>query len=311
MGLGGGGIGLPGLGVSSRVNPAALAASEDTRVLAPNVQLSGQGPLNRDILDNLIEYRDFDHLEEIGIELVDRRNSLWTDLGLAVRHRHLEIGFSATGRLVGSPNEPLARWARQGHFGIPPPDARFHVGLGYLASMPVTYAWRFSENQWKKTPLEVGVRLVPAIGRYEKEVLQVNRSGDILNKTTAQEDGFSVGLDLGLRYQMATRRPLSLGLVARGLTQAGTGRYRQGQGLDLGVAYKPDESLTLVSDLMSLADRRRPVRFSVGAERSISRDVVLRGAVTTRGLAVGFDYRGLSFAYAADGESLLGTSFAF
>lgn len=110
---------------------------------------------------------------------------------------------------------------------------------------------------------------------------------------------------------MASRQPLNLGLVARGVSQAGPGGFQQGQGLDLGVAFQPTERLTLVSDVMGIADRRRPARLSVGAERSVTRDIVVRGAVTTRGLAVGLDYRGLSFAYAADGESLLGTSFAF
>ncbi len=296
---------------SSRINPAALATSTDTRVRVPHIQLAGQGPLNREILDNLIEHRDFDHLEEIGIGLVDHRNTLWTDVGLAVRHRRLEIGFATSGRLAGTPNEALARWARQGHFGIPPPAARFRVELGYLASLPIAYAWRVPTGGKSSSPVDVGLRFVPVLGRYEREVLQVNRSGDILHRKTAEEEGVSFGLDLGLQHTLSGRRPVQLGMVVRGIAQAGSGRLRQGRGIDLGAAFKPHPRVTMVGDLLNLGGNRIPARLSVGAEYAVRKHVTVRGAITTRGLAVGVGYRQLSLAYAADGDSLLGTSFAF
>ena len=318
-GLGGGGVALQGPRASSRINPAALASRTGIRINLPRIAVGVQGEKGPAALANIIENADFDHLLDIGPGLLRDRTVAWTDLDQSLRFNHFEIGLSGGGQLEGTPNAPLMRFARGANFNDIdeldnlPRSARFKAEFGYHAALNLAYGHRFKIPGQAAGDLDVGVRITPVIGNYERSVFRPNRARDrVIEDRQADVDGFGVGLDLGLRYSPATSREWSYGLVARGLSEGAIGNMKRPRTFDLGVANQLSRRLTLVADLTNgpgVESRSR--KFGVGAEYVAWRFITVRGAVTTRGLAFGFDLGPVSFAFARDGEALLGTGISF
>lgn len=311
-GLGGGGIALADPRASSQVNPAALATSTGVRVPAPRVTLAEQGEKARPILESVLRHHDFDHLLQVGFGLLKNRSQVWIALDQSLRIGHLELGLGGGGEMLGSPNAPTRRWARQGHFGLPPPRARFVAELGYHFDAALAYGRRL-RLPGETGSLDAGLRLVPTFGRYQRSSFRAARTGEIDAVHRQDEESLVLGADLGFRYLPADLPALSAGLVVRGLSRAQVGRMRRPGGVDLGAALRLGSRATVVADWTHFGSSDRlPARLGAGAELVVwPRWLALRGAVTTRGLAVGFDLGPLSFAYAADGESLLRTGFSF
>lgn len=315
-GLGGGGIALPGSRISSKVNPAGLASSTGIRVLLPRIGLSGSGEKDKQALQNIIDNRDFDHLLDLGIGLAKERTTLWTDLEGALRFNHFEIGFSGGGELAGTPNAPLRR-AAQGGTLILPPNARYVAEFGYQGSVPLAYGRRFRVGGRAAGDLDVGARVIPIVGRYERTRFRGKQlhSGSlrIFRTLEARDSGFNVGMDLGLRYAPQACPDTTFGLVARGLSEGAIGEMRRARTLDLGAARRINDRLDVTADWLNIpgADHRHS-KFGVGAEYVVLRRwLTFRGGVSTRGFAAGVDLGPLSLAYSRDGETLLGTGFSF
>lgn len=308
----GGGIALPGSEVSSSLNPAALADADGIRVLMPQITLSREGELSDEILANIIENGDFEHLTDLGVDLTNERNVLWTAAEESLRVGQFEIGVGGGGQLVGSPNRPLRRWARQGHFGIPPRNARLRTEFGYFGTVPVSYGHRFQVTRVISGNLDLGIRFSALSGVYQRDSFRVNRRGKIIRTPQADTRDTDFDLTLGARFTPARARTVSYAAVLRGLRAQGIGRLQQSRSLDLGTAWKVNSRLQMVADWTDLANLGGTQRFSVGGEYQVRGiPLTLRAAVTTRGLTIGGQVGILSLAYTDDGRSMLRTGVAF
>lgn len=307
--LGGGGIALPGSDVSSSLNPAALADADGVRVLLPQITLSREGGLSDEILANIIENGDFDHLPELGVDLTNERNVLWTAVEGALRIDRFEIGVGGGGQLAGTPNRPLRRWARQGHFGVPPPRARLRTEFGYFGNVPLSYARRL---RLRSGDLDLGARVVLFSGVYQQDSFRVNRRGKILRTAVADTSDTDFDLTLGARYTPARTPSHTYAAVLRGVREQGIGRLRQERSLDLGAAWKVQPDLQVVADWSDFGDWGGRQRFGIGGEYQVrGLPLTLRGAITTRGLAIGGQLGPIALAYTDDGWTLLRTGMAF
>lgn len=313
LALGGGGVALPDSGVSSSVNPAALAArSGDLRFVGPRVLLVGRGPLDDEILASMIRHGSFDRIPDLGVALTDARNSLWTQVGGALRWKQFEIGIEADGELLIRPNRSLRRWAAQGHFGIPPPQARLVTEFGYAGAVPVAYGRRFRGRGAFAGSVDAGIRIVPFNATYQRDAFRASRRGRIVHILRDRSSGTLLDADIGIRFAPARLPVVTVGAVLHGIRNARVGRFGPQRSLDLGAAVRGRRNLLVVADLTGIGLRGKPGRLSAGVEYPVPvSGVVLRAGMRRNGLSAGLQFGAVSVAYSADGAGMVRSGFSF
>lgn len=313
LALGGGGVALAGPGSSSSINPAAVARVDEPRVLLPQLVWTGSGSMADEITANLLKYRDVEHLPELGFGLTAAANRMRSQAEAALQWKGFEIGFTAGGQFATLPNAPLRRWTRQGHFGIPPGDARLITEFGYFVGVPITYARSVRLPGAASSHLDVGLRVLVLSGMSERDRFRVNRRGRIIRTLVVDVEGNCVDADLGLRWRPQNTPRAAFGLVMRGLLPAEIGRMERPLAFDAGASWHISRQLLAVVDLSELGLAGGATsRLSFGWEwRMDTTPLTLRLGVNPEGATVGFALGPLSFAYSQSGVGLLRTGIGF
>jgi hypothetical protein len=312
VGLGGGGIALPGPNVSTQLNPAALASPQGIRVRTPQLHVSGDGELHHQVFENLREEHDLDRLVSIGLRLLNDRNTVWLRGEQTVRVRHWEFGLTAGGELDGNPNQLARRWFRSGRSGSPPPGARYDAQGAFYAGGVIGYGQRFQRRGSGAGALDFGARLTPMRLEYRRQTYEADLNRKV-SGSDVEKERTDFGLDVGFRYAPAAVPNTTFGAVIHGINGGGLNPYTQTISLSLGAARQMSPNLMLTADWLNVTGARRfATKGAVGAEYQVNKPwLTVRGGLTTRGFAAGISIGPVNLAYTTDGQSLAYTGLSF